>query len=205
MNLGEDKHYLPTIWVGVTCKLYERKNLELLDFDLKANEDLAFNYYDLASKRYISCNNKAIYTQRFAKNSLAKDLIYGNIDHIDNTLKPLEIEKKLFSENNLIDIYHEELEAIFIKNIFERVCNVCPSKIPKEKKNELIICLLKYLNNNYPYWRQNRYYLQHFKGFPLDSKFWVNCASLLTRNIITEKKEDYATTLNEFYEILRYK
>lgn len=203
MNLREDKHYLPTFWVGVNCKLYERKSLELLDFGLKANEDLAFNYYDLATKRYVSCNNKAIYTQRFAENSLAKDLIYGNLDHIGNTIKPLEIEMNLFSDSNLLDEYCEELEAIFIKNIFERIFNIWISKEPKEKKDELVICLLKYLNFYFPYWRNNKYYLESFKVFPLDSKMYVNITAFLLRNITVDEQKDCNETINDFNNILK--
>lgn len=203
MDLREDKYYLPTFWVGVNCKLYERKSLELLDFGLKANEDLAFNYYDLASKRYISCNNKAIYTQRFAENSLAKDLIYGNLEHIDNTIKPLEIEHTLFDNNNLLKKYNRELEAIFIKNVFERIFNIWFSKESKEKKDELIICLLKYLNFYFPNWRINKYYLESFKGFPLDSKMYVNVASFLIRNIATNEISSCSKTIYDFNNILR--
>lgn len=93
MDLEISKHYLPTIWVGVTCKLYSRKDLNLLDFGLTANEDLAFTYYDLASKRYVGCDNRVIYVQRFSHDGLSKNYICGNLDYLDNTLKPLEIEK----------------------------------------------------------------------------------------------------------------
>lgn len=203
MDLRKDKCYLPTFWVGVNCKLYERKNLELLDFGLKANEDLAFNYYDLASKRYISCNNKAIYTQRFAHNSLAKDLIYGNLDHIDNTIKPLEIEYNLFSDNNMLDEHREELEAIFIKNIFERIFNIWISKETKDKKDKLIICLLKYLNFYFPYWKRNKYYLANFKGFPLDSKMYENITAFLIRNITVDEQKNCNETIIDFNNILR--
>lgn len=203
MDLLRDKHYLPTFWVGVNCKLYDKKSLELQDFGLKANEDLAFNYYDLASKRYISCNNKAIYTQRYAENSLAKDLIYGNLDHIDNTIKPLEIEYSLFSQNGLLEEYTSELEAVFIKNMFERICNIYLSKKPKEKKEELIICLLKYMNLYFPRWRTNEYYLKSFKGFPLDSKLYENIAAFLIRNMATNGISSGEQTINEFNSILR--
>lgn len=203
MDLKEAKHYLPTFWVGVNSKIYERKSLELLDFGLKANEDLAFNYYDLAKKRYVGCNNKAIYTQRAAKNSLAKDLIFGNLDHIDNTINPLEIEYNLFNENDMLKEYNEELETVFIKNIFERIFNIWISKYPKEKKEELIICLLKYLNFHFPNWLMNNAYLTNFKGFPLDYKFYENLSAFLIRNISTNEVSGCEETINDFNNILR--
>lgn len=203
MDLKQDKHFLPTFWVGVNCKLYERRDLELLDYGLKANEDLAFNYYDLASRRYISCNNAAIYTQRFAENSLAKNLIYGNLDHIDNTIKPLEIEHKLFSDSKLLDEYSLELEAVFIKNIFERIFNIWMSKEPKERKIELINCLLRYLNFHFPNWKANKYYLENFKGFPFDSKMYENITAFLIRNITTDEISSGSETIESFNSILR--
>lgn len=203
MYLKEDKHYLPTFWVGVNCKLYERKSLELLDFGLQANEDLAFNYYDLANKKYVSCSNSAIYTQRYAENSLAKNLIYGNLEHIDNTINPLEIEYNLFDESGLLKEYNEELEAIFIKNIFERIFNIRISKEEKQKKDELISCLLKYLNFHFPYWTTNKYYLQKFKGFPLDSKMYENITAYLVRNFNVIESKDGNDTINDFNSILR--
>lgn len=205
INLEESKQYLPTIWVGVNCKIYKREKLNLLDFGLKANEDLAFNYYDLATKKIVGCDNKSIYVQRFASNSLAKDLIYGNLNHIDNTLKPLEFEKILFEESNLKAEYYFELEAIFIKNIFERIFNISTSNISKDKKKALIDCLIKYLNYHFPTWKANKYYTSGFKGFPIDSRLYVNVASLFLGGNITSAMQGYEETMNNFNNILKLK
>lgn len=59
--------------------------------------------------------------------------------------------------------------------------NIYTAKCSKEKKEALIICLLKYLNYNFPSWRSNQYYLKHFNGFPIGSKLYVLVSSLLSR------------------------
>lgn len=203
INLSEQKGFLPVIWVGMTCKLYKRDSLDIRDYGLKANEDLAFNYYDLVQKENIGCNNRALYIQRLSEDSIARELIYGNIDHIENTLMPLEKEKELFEESKMLEEYYIELEAIFIKNIMERIININSASIPPTKKKDLMGILIRYLNGHFPNWRFNKYYLNGFKGFPVDAKLYVNLAKVLIRKIDTQEKSDYRLSLENFQTIAR--
>ena len=176
-RISETPDYLPTIWVGVNCKMFKKGEIYIPDYNLVANEDLAYVYNYLAKKDQIACSNKSVYTQRFAPNSLARDFIYGNLDHMDNTIRPLELEYSLFKENGLLEKYNSELEAVFIKNIMERVVNIKQSQESQESqevKSRLIGVLLNYLSSRFPNWRQNKYLQKRFVGFPFDSFFYLN-------------------------------
>ena len=198
-NISENPEYLPTIWVGVNCKMFRRDEIYIPDYSLVANEDLAYVYSYLATKDKIACSNKVVYTQRFAPNSLARDFIYGNLDHIDNTIKPLEIEYALFTENGLLDKYSLELEAVFIKNIMERIVNINQSTESKEVKDKLVGILLNYLSSRFPNWRTNKYLQKRFVGFPFDSFFYLNLAlpvALKTKEVSNDKNLDTVEMFN---------
>lgn len=175
-RISETPDYLPTIWVGVNCKMFKKGEIYIPDYNLVANEDLAYVYNYFAKKDQIACSNKSVYIQRFAPNSLARDFIYGNLDHMDNTIRPLELEYSLFKENGLLEKYNSELEAVFIKNIMERVVNIKQSQESQEVKSRLIGVLLNYLSSRFPNWHQNKYLQKRFVGFPFDSFFYLNLA-----------------------------
>ena len=202
-KISKNPNYLPTIWVGVTSKMFKKDEIYVPDFGLIANEDLAYIYQYLAEKNKIACSNKSIYTLGLAPNSLARDYIYGNLDHIDNTIKPLEIEYGLFQKNNLLEKYYLELEAVFIKNIMERIVNIKMSNESKDVKNKLIGILINYLETRFPNWRVNKYLKQRFVGFPLDSFFYLNLA--LPTAMKTEKvpNEKDLNTLEMFNKTLK--
>ena len=198
-EFSQNPGYLPTLWVGVTSKMFKKEDAYIADYGLNANEDLAYIYNYLAKKDKIACSNKAIYIQRFAPNSLARDYIYGNLDHIDNTIRPLEIEYNLFVNDGLLYTYYAEIEAIFIKNIMERVVNIKQSKETKEVQERLIGILLTFLSSKFPNWRQNKYLKNHFKGFPFDSFFYVNLAlpiALKTKKIMNKDNMDTVEMFN---------
>ncbi len=171
-NVNQNPKYLPTIWVGLTCKMFKKSELFIPDYGLIANEDLAFIYYFLAKTEEIACSNKSLYTTGISVNSLARDFIYGDLNYIENTIRPLDIEYQLFMENGLFDKYYSELEAIFIKNIVERVVNIKLMKIPVDKKKVLIGILTDYLTNNFSNWRNNKYFKKFFFGFSYDTIFY---------------------------------
>ena len=181
-NVSSNPKYLPTIWVGLTCKMFKKSQLFIPDYGLIANEDLAFIYYYLAKAEEIACSNKSLYTTGISTNSLARDFIYGNLNYIENTIRPLDIEYQLFMENGLFDKYYSELEAIFIKNIAERVVNIKQMKIAKDTKNVLIEILTGYLTKNFPDWRNNKYFRRFFIGFSYDTIFYGVLASRSMRS-----------------------
>lgn len=175
-NLSTSPNYLPTMWVGITCKMFKKSENYIPNYGLKANEDLSYVYYYLATKEKIACSNKSVYTRLFAPNSLARNFILENLNHIDNTIKPLEYEYALFKENTLLTKYYQELEAVFIKNIMERIVNIKQSKKSKATKDRLIGIIIAYLTSRFPDWRQNKYLKNRFIGFPFDSFFYLNVA-----------------------------
>lgn len=172
-NVSDEPSYLPTLWVGLTCKMFKRSKLEIPDYGLIANEDLAFIYYYLAKTKKIACSNKALYTTGLSTNSLARDYIYGNLNYIGNTIRPLDIEYQLFRDNGLFDKYYQELEAIFIKNIAERTVNIKQMKISLVGKKELIGILTNYLTSRFPNWKNNKYLKRGFLGFSYDTVLYV--------------------------------
>ncbi len=201
-NISENPSYLAKIWLGLTCKMFKKNKIIIPDYGLKANEDLAFMYCYLAKQEKFACSNKALYTTGISHNSLARDFIYGNLDHIDNTIRPLEIEYNLFKENEIITKYSLELEAVFIKNIMERIVNIRQSKEPRKVQDKLIGILLNYLSSRFPDWRQNKYLQRRFVGFPFDSFFYLNLA-LPTALKTSEVASGELDTVEMFKKTLR--
>ena len=197
------KDILPTIWVGNAAKLYKRSAINIEDYGLVANEDLANNYFNYVKNQIMAANNGSIYTIRPATNSLAENYLRQNVSLIDNTLKPLEIEKKLFSENGYYEKYFSELEAIFIHNIIERIDNINNSDIAIDKKNKLISCLINYLNFSFPSWKNNKYYRLNFINGSIYEIFYAISTRKSIRKNYNSEQLNYQDTLDTYSKILK--
>ena len=173
ISLKEHKEVLPKLNVPFTSSMYKREYIEIEDYSFSANEDLALTAYLYQKADKIGFSNKAIYHYFQSENSTCKKFICNGIDFskISNVLLPLEQLKINFINNNVDDFYYDEVEAIFIKNIFQRIHKICSVNISSETKKELSNILLNFITYHYPNWLENKYLNGSLKDFCLGDYF----------------------------------
>ena len=159
---------VPIMNVVTNGKLFRRDYIELPNCDFKANEDLSINYLLFAKARKISFENDATYHYIPNDKGLVSTQIIGHKwGKIKNTLFPLMELKENFRKADLLDDYYDEVEQIFIKNIFQRVDYIRSNIKDSKEKQELINTLYDFITYNFTYWKENKYYLSHFKYFEI--------------------------------------
>lgn len=202
-RISEDKKTLLSIDSSVNGKLFQKDSLKLPDYRLQANEALPYLYYYLVSVDKISFSNFSKYYVSSGKNTVSKNYLDGNLLFIDNVIRPLEIMYNLYKGEKLLSKYQEEVEAIFIKNIFLEIDRVKRVVKDREKQPQLINVLIKYLNYHFPKWRENKYLKRGFVDFNSDIFVKLNMVALGTRRIKTTGTLDSNEATRGFKRILK--
>ena len=203
-DMLQNKEVLPFMWVGNTAKLFRRAAVNMLDYGLVANEDLAINYFNYVKYHNMAANNHSIYTIRVVGNSLAEHFIRQNLSYIENTIIPLENELNLFLANGYYEEFYDELEAIYIRNILERIDNIkTNTTVNSIQKGQLITILIEYLNFNFPNWLNNKYYKKNF----IDGSIAEIYFALTTRKQIRECYSSFQSppleTIESYKKVLK--
>lgn len=197
INFSEDPKYLPTMHPSIVGRLFVRDSLELKKVDFRANEDLAIMYSLYAKINEVSIDNSAIYHVYYSRNS-QRNLLFGyKFENIYNTFGTLSLVIEEYQKLKLDEKYYQELEMLFIKNIFERVNNISSCVKNKTFLYQFLNLLLDYLEFYFPNWDQNIYYQ---KGFPLGeitNRMRLRKAKQAIKNINHHKK---ASTLEHIYQ-----
>lgn len=174
VNLYNNKSFLIKMNVVTTGKLYKKDYILKNDKLFIANEDLSINYLMFAKANDISFVNNTRYHYVPNNFGLVSTKLNGyKYDKIINTIYPLSHMKDSFKNNNLFEHYYQEIECLFIRNLFQRIVYISKAIKNKEKKEKLISCLISYLNINFPNWKNNIYYRRNLKDLEIPDM--INC------------------------------
>ena len=166
---GKDK----SSFANVTCTLWDKiYHIDCADAFMskskqKLYEDLEFVYYILAKEGCMLHTNSIIYNycMRSADNNGTS--LTGLKPVTSNGLQQLisasTSMKNKFIQAGLYEEFSDELDAIIIKNIFQRIRVILSSKIIQNKK-DIISIILGILDSYIPNWQNNKYYIQGFKN-----------------------------------------
>ncbi len=188
IDILHQKEYLSSLNPCLIAKLYKREYVNLQDVNYLANEDIAIIYSMYINARYISYSKDAIYHYQLSEDSQVKKYLNGyTYNNIKNTLLPLKTILDSFKKENMLEIYYESVEMIFIKNIFQRIYNITISVKSIRYRNKLISLLLSYLEYYFPLWKDNVYYKHNFPLGEVTDKFNIIEGKVMIKNIKTEK------------------
>ena len=141
-----------------------------------------------AKARYISYSKDAIYHYQLSEDSQVKKYLNGySYSNIKNTLLPLKIILNNFKNDNMLEMYYESIEMIFIKNIFQRIYNITISIKNSKYRSKFISLLLSYLEYYFPLWKDNIYYKHNFPLGEVTDKFNIYQGKVMIKNIETKK------------------
>lgn len=182
------KEYLSSLNPCLIAKLFKREYVNLQDVNFLANEDIAIIYSMYAKARYISYSKDAIYHYQLSEDSQVKKYLNGySYSNIKNTLLPLKTILNNFKNDNMLEMYYESIEMIFIKNIFQRIYNITISIKNSKYRSKFISLLLSYLEYYFPLWKDNIYYKHNFPLGEVTDKFNIIEGKVMIKNIETEK------------------
>ncbi len=202
VDLLKQKEYLPLINVVTTCKMFDRDYVKITDHKFKANEDLSINFLSYVLARYVSFSNTSYHYVSNQDGLASCNLAGYTYDNILNTLDPLSELKNNFEKYNLDSTYHDELESIFLINLFQRINSVAALEKDESKKKQIIECLIEYLEIYYPNWRENKYLCNNFMTFELPYIKDCLSAKKLLKNITTDQSIDTIEKVKEKYKRL---
>lgn len=201
-KISDDPKFLLTIDSCLNGKLFKRKKLVLPNYKLSVNETLPSLYYYLCQEDKICFSNFSKYYVTSHKNS-TDSIFNSNLSSIEGIIRPLDIMYDLFKSGKLLNKYFNEVEAIFIRNIFLEIDNLQKKFKDKELTEKITIILIKYLNYHFPSWRQNKYLKRHFIDFKSDIFLKLNLISLNALSYKTTTALDSSETIRGFKKIIK--
>ena len=155
-NLENDPKLLFTINPAPWNKLYKRSLFDNVRFpnDRTKYEDLM-----TISKVLLNANKISKLEQSYNYYLIRNNGETGSIDkRVFDILKVLKHVNKYMKDKLIFDKYHDELTFFNIKHILYQVLKQRDSK-DLTMSNKFINDAYAFLNNNFPQWRQNKYYI----------------------------------------------
>lgn len=173
IDVRREKTQIASLSSLIWNKIYHRKVIENYNSDRLFNEDLDNIPFLLASSEKLYHSDDVIYNYLIRIGSMSFiGFDTTNVNAIKNTVYPLISLKKKFVESGLYEFYKEEVDAIFIKNFFERMQNIKYNK-NIQNKQIMISLVLDIMTNLVPDWQENTYYQNRFSEFELTDQ--VSC------------------------------
>ena len=177
IDLEKRREYLPALTSSMVGKLFKREILDLKNFKCNSNEDIMIMYPLYVKCRYISICNDCIYHYKLAENSQFKKNLFGySLDNLMNTFESLKYIYYEIEKMGKLDDYFYEIEMLFIKNIFGRICNIIKSVDDKIYRYKFISVILDYLECFFPDWDSNPYFLMGYKLGEVTDRFNIKVA-----------------------------
>lgn len=204
IDFEQDKLEFSNTTCSLLDKIFSRDMIELFQEPSKqvVYEDLEFVYYALAKKRFMLHSNDLIYDYRMrglANNSTsAIGLDSRKVDGISGLLGAITSMKGKFRDSGLLGDYQDELDAIAIKLIYQRIYNVL-SSADIENKKEMAELVFQILSAYVPDWQRNKYFLACFKNSELNDYLFYIVTEVLAKIYkvsINEPGENYKTLLD---------
>lgn len=201
--ISEHKEALLTIDSSLNGKLFRRKDLTLPNYRLSSNEAMSYLYYYLSKEDKIGFSNFAKYYVTPSKRNFSRTYADENLRKAENIIKSLDIMFELYRSSKMLNKYYNEIEAIFIKNIFleiDRLKIVCIDKNVVKKTTGVLI---KYLNYHFPNWRDNKYLKRCFIDFNNELFIKLNLIGLRVNHCKTSACTCEAETLRNLKRVLK--
>ena len=197
-----DQKIVPIMNVITNGKLFRREYIDLTDRDFSANEDLSINYLLYAKARKISFANNTCYHYIPNDKGLVSTKIVGHEwSKIKNTLLPLSELRENFRKEGFLDDYYEEVEQIFMKNIFQRVEYIKNNIKDGKVKTEMINTLYDFITYHFSTWKDNRYYLSHFKDFEIPDIISCIKNEPLVHGYVKTEYDEEEEIFDKYYEL----
>lgn len=201
--ISEHKEALLTIDSSLNGKLFRRKDLTLPNYKLSSNEAMSYLYYYLCKEDKIGFSNFAKYYVTPSKMNFSRIYADENLRRAENIIKSLDIMFELYRSSKMLNKYYNEIEAIFIKNVFlemDRLKSRCNDKNVVKKT---ICFLIKYLNYHFPNWRDNKYLKRCFIDFNNELFVKLNLVGLRSSHCKTSACTCAAETLRNLKRVLK--
>ena len=202
-RISEDKKSLLKIDSSINGKLFKKSSIKLPDYHLKVNETSPYLYYYLTKEDKIGFSNFSKYYVMEGKNTLRNSYLEDSLGYIENVIRPLDIMYNLYKSGKLLEKYYEEIEALFIRDIFLEIDRVKRNVHSEDIKVKLTNILLKYLNFHFSNWRSNKYLKRSFIDFNSDIFFKLNRVSLETKSFKTSGVLDSSESIRSFKRVLK--
>ena len=201
--ISEHKEALLTIDSSLNGKLFRRKDLTLPNYKLSSNEAMSYLYYYLCKEDKIGFSNFAKYYVTPSKMNFSRTYADESLRRAENIIKSLDIMFELYRSSKMLNKYYNEIEAIFIKNVFlemDRLKSRCNDKNVVKKT---ICFLIKYLNYHFPNWRDNKYLKRCFIDFNNELFVKLNLVGLRASHCKTSICTCEAETLRNLKRVLK--
>ncbi len=199
IDIKKDKHILSSFLTLITAKIWKKDLLKYYDSNGSANEDVECVPFMLAKANKVYATNKVIY-QRINRKGSTSLIDICNVStgkSIKNTVYPLMALKQRFSDNGLYEYYKQEVDAICMKHLFERLFNIRFSHNLKNKKETEKI-VIQILTKVVPDFKENIHFLNKFKRMELPDYLFYRFARKKVRLI--EKTDLSIEELISLYE-----
>lgn len=189
INLSENKEYLPLINVVSHSKIFDRDYAVITDKKYNANEDLSINFYNYVQAKDISFSDTSYHYVPNELGLVSKNLSGYSYESLMNVINPLEDLKLRFQNNNILTFYNDEIECIYLINLFQKIVSIYCNEKDKYKKYNLIKCIVEFIEINFPNWKENKYFLNNFKGFELPYIKDCLLSKFIVKNIVTDDNQ----------------
>lgn len=204
IELSKEPYELCSLITLFTCKIWHKDILKYYDSDTKANEDIECVPFLLAKANRIYHTDDVIYHRVIRGDSLASTFVCDvtNPKVIRNTVYPTLALKKRFQDAGLYDFYKDEVDAICMKQFFERIFNINFNKSIKNK-DEVIDVVMELLNIVVPDFLENPHYLSRFSNMEINDRLF--CRSASRKAYLKESKEEIDGLLQKYSDVLELK
>ncbi len=199
----EDKKELSNTTCTFWGKIFSENCKELFQgsSNQKVYEDLEFVYHALVKKRYMLHSNNLLYNYHMHKNSTsATGLDSLKVDGLSGLLSATTSMQEKFKKSGLLDEYQNELDAITIKLVYQRIYNILIHTNIANKK-EMAELIFQILSAYLPQWKQNPYLLEGFKGSELNDYLFYIATKILVKIYNVEQiksTQEYEALLSSY-------
>lgn len=163
-------------------------------------EDMEFVYYALAKQGSMLHSDNVIYNYRMRglqnNSTSALGLQMTKVNGLEGLLNAASSMKEKFIRDGLYENYKSELDSIIIKLVYQRICSIFRTSVIINKR-EMASLVLSILDSYIPNWRNNKYFLEGFKGSELNDYIFY----IVTRFILNVYRID-STLSGNYQELL---
>ena len=210
IDFAKDKKEFSNTTCSLLDKIFSSDSIDLFKEPSTqiVYEDLEFVYHALAKKRFMLHTNEPIYNycMRGLKNNSTSAIGLNPIKScgLAGLLSAITSMKKKFQSSKLLEEYEQEINAITIKLVYQRIYNVLTNKHIANKK-QMAELIFQILNSYLPNWEQNIYFLEGFKDSELNDYLFFLATEILRKVYhikITSSDQDYETLLTSYNQKL---
>lgn len=168
-------------------------------------EDLEYTYHAIASQKYMLHSNDIIYNycmRGIENNSTsAIGLDSSNVNSLQGLLIAFESMRAKFMNSGLYGNFEDEINAILIKLVYQRIYSIFENKRISNKK-QMANLVYQILDSFLPKWRDNKYFKTGFKECEYNDYLFYLIVKVLEKvyNLDNDEKvqKNYKELLSEY-------